>query len=117
MGKQIAAEETWRVFRIMAEFVEAFETMSRIAPAVSVFGSARAQVDYRYYTMAEQMGRGYPGVFRDDGLVLPWFIYLRRTGRFRPSSSSGQEPARTRARVRRARGPGICGVVVLDIAV
>ncbi len=57
MGKQIAAEETWRVFRIMAEFVEAFETMSRIAPAVSVFGSARARVDHRYYAMAEQMGR------------------------------------------------------------
>jgi len=57
MGKQIAAEETWRIFRIMAEFVEAFETMSRIAPAVSVFGSARTQVDHRYYTMAEQMGR------------------------------------------------------------
>ena len=35
---QSAAEETWRIFRIMAEFVEGFETMSRVPPAVSVFG-------------------------------------------------------------------------------
>jgi uncharacterized protein (TIGR00730 family) len=43
-------EDTWRVFRIMSEFVEGFETMSRLGPAVSVFGSARTprnSADYR----------------------------------------------------------------------
>ena len=40
-----AAEETWRVFRIMSEFVDGFETMSRVPPAVSVFGSARCEPD------------------------------------------------------------------------
>ena len=50
-------EDTWRVFRIMAEFVEGFETLSPIPRAVTVFGSARARpgdADYRY---AEELGR------------------------------------------------------------
>ncbi len=51
-----AVEETWRVFRIMAEFVEGFETMSRISPGVSVFGSARSQPTDPYYQQAEALG-------------------------------------------------------------
>src|SRR5882762_9737515 len=34
-------EEPWRIFRIMAEFVDSFEVMSRVGPGVTVFGSAR----------------------------------------------------------------------------
>ncbi len=52
-----ATEETWRVFRIMAEFVEGFETMSRVSPAVSVFGSARIGPEDPHYAAAEQLGR------------------------------------------------------------
>ena len=37
--KEALTHESWRVFRIMSEFVEAFETLTRIGPAVSVFGS------------------------------------------------------------------------------
>jgi uncharacterized protein (TIGR00730 family) len=51
-----AAEETWRVFRIMAEFVEGFEHMARIGPAASVFGSARALPEHEHYQMAERTG-------------------------------------------------------------
>ena len=40
-----SARESWRVFAIMAEFVEATERLSHITPAVTVFGSARARVD------------------------------------------------------------------------
>lgn len=52
-----AAEETWRVFRIMSEFVEGFEVMSRIGPAVSVFGSSREKPGDQYYDLAEACGR------------------------------------------------------------
>jgi uncharacterized protein (TIGR00730 family) len=57
MPRASAAEETWRVFRIMAEFVEGFEAMSRVAPAVSVFGSSRVDGTDRYYGLAEQLAR------------------------------------------------------------
>ncbi len=52
-----AAEETWRVFRIMAEFVEGFDVMSRIGPAVSIFGSARTKPDDKYYKLAADLAR------------------------------------------------------------
>ena len=38
-------EDPWRVFRIMAEFVDSFETLSRVSPAVTIFGSARISAD------------------------------------------------------------------------
>jgi len=50
----VAAEETWRVFRIMAEFVEGFEELAAIGPAVSIFGSARIKPDDKYYRLAEE---------------------------------------------------------------
>jgi len=46
--------ETWRVFRIMAEFVEGFDELSKLGPAVSIFGSARTKPDSPYYRLAEQ---------------------------------------------------------------
>jgi len=42
-------EDPWRIFRIMAEFVDSFETMSKVGPAVSVFGSARMKPRHPYY--------------------------------------------------------------------
>ncbi|MDD5010908.1 MAG: TIGR00730 family Rossman fold protein [Phycisphaerae bacterium] len=50
----VATEETWRVFRIMAEFVEGFEELATTGPAVSFFGSARMPADDKYYKMAEE---------------------------------------------------------------
>jgi len=46
------ASEPWRIFRIMAEFVEGFDLMARTRPAVSIFGSARANRRDPYYRMA-----------------------------------------------------------------
>jgi len=50
-------EDPWRIFRIMSEFVEGFETMSTIGPAVSVFGSARTRRSDPYYAMARKLGK------------------------------------------------------------
>ncbi len=49
--------ETWRVFRIMSEFVEGFETLSKVSPAVSIFGSSRAKRRSKYYRLAERTAR------------------------------------------------------------
>jgi hypothetical protein len=54
-------EDTWRMFRILAEFVDGFETMSKVPPGVSVFGSARTPREDRHYRMAEEFGRKIAG--------------------------------------------------------
>jgi hypothetical protein len=48
------ATDAWRVFRIMGEFVEGFDTLARLGPAVSIFGSARTKPDEHHYREAEQ---------------------------------------------------------------
>ena len=47
------SKDTWRIFRIMAEFVEGFETLGKIPPAVAIFGSARALSGSDSYEKAE----------------------------------------------------------------
>jgi uncharacterized protein (TIGR00730 family) len=54
---KVAQEETWRVFRIMAEFVEGFEELSQIGPAVTIFGSARTERDSTHYKLAVETAR------------------------------------------------------------
>ncbi|MES2593384.1 MAG: TIGR00730 family Rossman fold protein [Bacteroidota bacterium] len=51
----IKASDSWQIFKIMSEFVEGFEKMSRIGPCVSIFGSARTQVENPYYKLAEEI--------------------------------------------------------------
>ena len=48
-------EDTWRVFRIMAEFVEGFETLSKVGRAISFFGSSRLKPEDKYYKVATQI--------------------------------------------------------------
>lgn len=55
--KTWSARESWRVFGIMAEFVEATEKLSAIRPAVSIFGSARISADHPHYLLTEQITR------------------------------------------------------------
>ncbi len=49
--------DAWRVFRIMAEFVDGFETMASQGALVSVFGSARFKPESAYYQEAEKLGK------------------------------------------------------------
>jgi len=55
--KQALALESWRALRILSEFVDGVETMSRYAPGVAVFGSARLKADHPAYQQAEKCGR------------------------------------------------------------
>jgi uncharacterized protein (TIGR00730 family) len=50
-------EDPWRIFRIMAEFVESFETMSKVGPAVTIFGSARTKPNDPFYQASVELGR------------------------------------------------------------
>jgi len=47
--------DSWAVFKIMAELVDGFETLSKIGPCVSIFGSARTKPDHKYYRLAEEI--------------------------------------------------------------
>jgi hypothetical protein len=54
---EITIKDSWRLFRILSEFVEGFETLADIQPAVSIFGSTRVSIDNPLYAKAEQLAR------------------------------------------------------------
>lgn len=53
----LLTRESWKIFQIMAEFVEGFERLARIKPSVSIFGSARFKPDHPYYQLTEEISR------------------------------------------------------------
>lgn len=55
--KQLFTHDSWRVFRIISEFVDGFETMTNLGPSVSIFGSARFLPDSIYYNLAVDVAR------------------------------------------------------------
>jgi len=60
------SRDTWRMFRIIAEFVDGFEAMSTIDKAVTIFGSARTEPDDEYYRKAVDCGR----LFAENGFCV-----------------------------------------------
>ena len=52
---EIKTKDSWQIFKIMSEFVEGFDTMAKIGPCVSIFGSARTIEDSAYYQLAEKI--------------------------------------------------------------
>jgi uncharacterized protein (TIGR00730 family) len=68
---EIKTNDSWAIFKIMAEFVESYEKMARIGPCISIFGSARTKPENPYYQLgvqiAEQLSkRGY-GIITGGG--------------------------------------------------
>ena len=56
-GSNQTAHESWHVFEIMAEFVDATESLKEITPAVSIFGSARTKPEHADYKLTEEIAR------------------------------------------------------------
>tara|TARA_R110002096_G_scaffold135456_2_gene287273 strand:+ start:178777 stop:179478 length:702 start_codon:yes stop_codon:yes gene_type:complete len=68
---EIRTNDSWAIFKIMAEFVNGYESLAKIGPCVSIFGSARTKADNPYYILAEQIAfnltqRGY-GIITGGG--------------------------------------------------
>jgi len=57
-GTTFIREDPWRIFRIMAEFVDSFQTLSQVGPAVTIFGSARTKPTDPYYRAAHDIAKG-----------------------------------------------------------
>lgn len=51
------AHSSWQIFKIMAEFVEGFDKLSKIGPCVSIFGSARTKPDHKYYALTVEIAQ------------------------------------------------------------
>ena len=52
---EIRTNDSWAIFKIMAEFVDGFERLGKIGPCVSIFGSARTKEDHKSYKLAESI--------------------------------------------------------------
>ncbi|MCG7899113.1 MAG: TIGR00730 family Rossman fold protein, partial [Candidatus Thiodiazotropha weberae] len=81
--------ESWRVFQIMAEFVEGFEQLAQISPSVSFFGSARTPRDHPHYALAEEIAR----LLSDSGFSVvsgggPGIMEAANKGAFEGKSTS-----------------------------
>jgi uncharacterized protein (TIGR00730 family) len=53
--QEIKTHDTWQIFKIMAEFVEGFDKLSKIGPCVSIFGSARTKPDHSFFLLTEEI--------------------------------------------------------------
>ena len=53
----IKSNDSWSIFKIMSEFVEAYDRMAKIGPCISVFGSARTKSDHKYYELATEVSK------------------------------------------------------------
>lgn len=56
-NKPYSAKESWRLMEIMSEFVDGIEQLTKVLPAVSIFGSARTKPEHPYYQLTEDIAR------------------------------------------------------------
>lgn len=68
---EIKTNDSWAIFKIMGEFVNGYEKLSRIGPCVSIFGSARTKPDHKYYqlgvSIAQKISENGYGVITGGG--------------------------------------------------
>ncbi|MDQ5928319.1 MAG: hypothetical protein QG594_93 [Bacteroidota bacterium] len=68
---EIRTNDSWAIFKIMSEFVNGYETMGRIGPCVTIFGSARTKPEDKYYQLAEniafKIGKAGYGIITGGG--------------------------------------------------
>lgn len=57
VNDSLLSRESWKIFQVMAEFVEGYERLIRIKPSVTLFGSARSHPDHAFYALAEEIGK------------------------------------------------------------
>ena len=86
---KIKGENSWTMFKVIAEFVEGFETMNKIQPSISIFGSARTKPGTKYYELASEMAtklveEGY-GVITGGG---PGIMEAANKGAFEHNGTS-----------------------------
>ncbi len=53
----VKSSNSWSIFKIMAEFVEGYDTLARIGPCISIFGSARTKPDHPHFLLAEEIAK------------------------------------------------------------
>ena len=54
---EIKTNDSWSIFKIMGEFVQGFETLQRIGPCISIYGSARMAADSPVYNQSREVAR------------------------------------------------------------
>jgi len=86
---QLLNRDSWKIFQIMAEFVEGFEQLVDISPSVSIFGSARFKPDHPYYIVTEELSR----LLSDSGFAVvsgggPGVMEAANKGAFAGKSAS-----------------------------
>jgi len=86
---RILNRDSWKVFQIMAEFVEGFQQLVDISPSVSIFGSARFKPDHPYYKVSEDLSR----LLSDSGFAVvsgggPGVMEAANKGAFAGKSAS-----------------------------
>lgn len=86
---EVKTNDSWAIFKIMAEFVTGYEKLSKIGPSVSIFGSARTKPEDPYYKLAEEVAfkltqNGY-GVITGGG---PGIMEAGNKGAYRGKGTS-----------------------------
>jgi len=54
---EIKSSDSWNIFKVMSEFVDGYDTLARLGPCVSIFGSARTSPENKYYKIAEEIAK------------------------------------------------------------